>query len=85
MFHRRHLYAHKGGIVDQKYLNESGDNTVQLGQLIRETQENVHSVLSVLVKIARNLNDGFHEIIPAHQEPIRYHREAAARRSKTDR
>jgi hypothetical protein len=28
MFHRRHLYVHKGGIVDQKYLNESGDNTV---------------------------------------------------------
>jgi hypothetical protein len=80
MFHRRHLYAHKGGIADQKYLDESGDTTVQLGQLIRETQENVHRLASSLVKIARNLHDGFHSIIPTHAEPIRYHREALARR-----
>jgi hypothetical protein len=80
MFHRRHLYAHKGGIADQKYLDESGDTTVQLGQLIRETQENVHRLASSLVKIARNLHEGFHSIIPTHAEPIRYHREALARR-----
>jgi hypothetical protein len=82
MFHRRHLYAHKGGIADQKYLDESGDTTVQLGQLLRETQENVHRLASNLVKIARNLHDGFHDIIPVHEEPIRYHREALARRPK---
>jgi hypothetical protein len=82
MFHRRHLYTHKGGIADQKYLDESGDTTVELGQLIRETQENVHRLASSLVKIARNLHDGFHSIIPTHAEPIRYHREALARRGQ---
>jgi len=80
MFHRRHLYAHKGGIADQKYLDESGDTTVQLGQLVRETQENVHRLASNLVKIARNLHDGFHSIIPTHAEPIGHHRERLARR-----
>jgi hypothetical protein len=83
MFHRRHLYAHTGGIADQKYLNESGDTAVQIGQLIRETQENVHRLASSLVKIARNLHDGFHSIIPTHAEPIRYHREALARRRQS--
>jgi hypothetical protein len=82
MFHRRHLFTHKGGIVDQKYLDESGDTTVQFGQLVRETKENVHRLLSILVRIARNLHEGFHAIIPVHQEPIRYHQEAEARRRR---
>ena len=84
MFHRRHLYAHKGGIADQKYLVESGDTTVQLGQLIRETQENVHRLMSPLVKIARNLHDGFHLVIPIHEEPVRYHKERLARLSRSE-
>jgi hypothetical protein len=82
MFHRRHLFAHRGGIVDQKYIDETGDDAVQLGQLIRETQESVHRLMSALVKIARNLHDGFHSIIPTHEEPIRYHRESLARRAQ---
>ena len=83
MFHRRHLYAHKGGIADQKYLDESGDTTVQLGQLVREAQENLHGLMSALVKIARNLHDEVHAVIPTHEEPIRYHRESVARRERS--
>lgn len=79
MFHRRHLFTHRGGIVDEKYLEESGDSSVQLGQLIRETNENVHHLLSLLTRIGRNLQRGFHSIIPVHEEPIRYHQEHLAR------
>ncbi len=82
MFHRRHLFTHRGGIVDQKYLDESGDTSVQLGQLIRETNENVHHLLSLLVRIGRNLHRGYHSIIPIHEGPIRYHQEHLARLEK---
>ena len=82
MFHRRHLFTHRGGIVDQKYLDDSADTTVQLGQLVRETKENVHRLLSLMVRIARNLHHGFHAIIQVHQEPIKYHQEAEARRKR---
>lgn len=84
MFHRRHLFTHKGGIVDQKYLDDSGDTAVQLGQLVRETKENVHRLLSLMMKITRNLQQGFHAIIPVHPEPIRYHQEAEARRRRPE-
>ena len=39
MFHRRHLHAHKGGVADQKYIADSGDTTMEVGQLVREFRE----------------------------------------------
>jgi hypothetical protein len=44
----------------------------------RETKENVHRLLSMMVRIVRNLHQGYHAIIPVHREPIRYHQEALA-------
>ena len=35
MFHRRHVYEHNGGEVDQNYLDKSGDTTVRLRQHIQ--------------------------------------------------
>jgi hypothetical protein len=46
MFYRRHIYEHNGGEVDQKYLDNSGDRTVRLKQVIRETQEGAHTLLA---------------------------------------
>lgn len=71
MFYRRHIYEHNGGEVDQKYLDKSGDTTVRLKQVIRETQEGVHALLGSLVKMARNLHAGFHELIEVEEGPIR--------------
>jgi hypothetical protein len=70
MFHRRHVYEHNGGEVDQKYLDDSGDTSVKLKQHIHETRERVHDLLSSLVKIVRNLHIGFHELLPPLPEPI---------------
>jgi len=63
-FHRRHVYEHNGGEVDQKYLDASGDTTVLLKQHIHETQEDVHTVLGSLMKMARNVHGGFHNLFP---------------------
>jgi hypothetical protein len=71
MFHRRHIYEHNGGEVDQHYLDNSGDTTVRLKQVIRETQEDAHELLGSLVKMARNLHAGFHELIEVEEAPIR--------------
>jgi hypothetical protein len=71
MFFRRHIYEHNGGEVDQKYLDESGDTTVRLKQMIRETQEAAHALAGSLVKMARNLHAGFHELIEVEDGPIR--------------
>jgi hypothetical protein len=73
MFHRRHVYEHKAGIVDEKYLQDSEDTEVRLGQEIRETKETAHRLADVLLKMARNLHEGFHSLYPANDHP-RLHR-----------
>lgn len=72
MFHRRHVYEHKGGEADEKYIADSGDK-VRLKQALRETQESAHRTATIVLKLATNLHRGFHEIFPPLQEPIQRH------------
>lgn len=73
MFHRRHVYEHKGGEADEKYIADSGDNSVRPKQALRETRESAHRVAGLVVKMAANLHWGFHEILPPEEEPIQRH------------
>lgn len=82
MFHRRHVYEHNGGEVDQRYLDDSGDTTVRLKQHIHETQQDAHTLLGSLLKMARNIHSGFHELFPPIPEPIKAFEENKARMAK---
>jgi hypothetical protein len=79
MFHRRHVYEHNGGEVDERYLKESGDTTVRLKQHLRETQQDGHRLVNSLVRMARNLHTGFHEIIQPVPAPIQAFEKKKAR------
>ena len=81
MFNRRHVYEHNGGVVDTKYLSDSGDTTVRLGQEIRETQSSAHRLIGVVAKMTKNLHLGFHDIFPLEAEPIARYKERQARMS----
>jgi hypothetical protein len=70
MFHRRHVYEHKGGEADEKYIADSGD-TVRVKQALRETRESAHRIASLVLKLATNVHKGFHELFPPLEEPIR--------------
>ncbi len=72
MFHRRHVYEHKGGEADEKYIADSEDN-VRLKQTLRETQESAHRSANLVMRLAANLHRGFHDIFPPLEEPIRWH------------
>lgn len=72
MFARRHLHEHNGGIVDERYIQQTGDRTVRSGQLVREDRGRVHDLLSSIQLMIGNLHDGYHELIPPIQEPIDY-------------
>jgi hypothetical protein len=78
-FHRRHLFEHNGGEADQRYLDASGDVTVKVKQVIKESREDVHSLLGSLVKMVRNLHAGFHELIPPREGPIKAFKEKKER------
>lgn len=70
MFHRRHVYEHRGGQADQKYINDSGESDVRVGQALRESIETAHRTVGIVQKLAHNVHTGFHEIIPVDQGPI---------------
>jgi hypothetical protein len=54
LFQKRHLLAHSEGIVDQKYVTESGDTTYKVGQRITVSGTEV----DVLVTCLSTLSDG---------------------------
>jgi hypothetical protein len=79
LFQRRHVYEHNGGEVDEKYIKDSGDTSVRLKQIIRETQQSVHEFANILVAMARNLHNGFHDICEPIAGPINLYNERKKR------
>lgn len=79
MFHRRHVYEHRGGVADEKYITDSADKSVRLGQALHESAESAHRIANLILRMARNVNRGFHEIIPPNEEAIAFHKRLADR------
>lgn len=73
MFHRRHVYEHRGGEADEKYIVDRGDNSVRPKQALRESVESPHRIVGLLLRMATNLYHGFHEILPVEKGPILRH------------
>jgi hypothetical protein len=71
MFRRRHVYEHNGGQVDERYLQESGDTTVRLNQALREHAGSLHRFANSIAQMGRNLHEGFSQIFPPEEGPIR--------------
>src|SRR5262249_28639764 len=78
MFLRRHVYEHDGGQVTQRYLDESGDTSVKLRQSLREDVESVFKTTGLILRMARNLHEGFHALFPPTEAPIRMRRDQQA-------
>jgi hypothetical protein len=81
MMARRHVFEHAGGVMDQKYLDESGDHNAGLGVLIRESKENAHRLAGLLVRMISNLDRDFHGIFPPTAWPVEYFEKTRARRA----
>jgi hypothetical protein len=74
MFLRRHVYEHNGGEADEEYISQSGDTSVRPKQALNETQESAHRTVGVVMRLAKNLHDGFHDIFPPEPKLVRIHR-----------
>ena len=75
MFHRRHVYEHNGGEVDEKYIHNSGDTSVRIKQVIRETRESATRITNLVLQMGKNIHQGFHSIFPPEEMPVRMHEE----------
>lgn len=55
MFQRRHLIEHNGGMIDQKYIEKSGDTAYSIGQRIIIKECDAYSLLEILTKLGKGL------------------------------
>lgn len=69
-FHRRHLYEHKAGVVDQEYIDASGDNQ-KLNKRLDESPGNVRHLIEVLLAMAANLDAGFHAMFGLNERALK--------------
>jgi hypothetical protein len=65
MVQKRHILIHNGGVVDQEYLDNTGDTSVQLDERIRIRSRDTKRFLALVRDMATNLldnvEDGFSE------------------------
>ena len=73
MFFRRHVYEHNGGEADERYIKEdSGDTSVRVKQVIRESRETALKICELVMEIGKNMHAGFHEIFLPEEMPLKY-------------
>jgi hypothetical protein len=55
-FMKRHLIAHKAGVVDQQYLNETGDSTELLGRRVHVSVSDVQSLSKQILNLGTHFS-----------------------------
>jgi hypothetical protein len=55
LFQKRHLIAHRNGIVDQEYIDKSGDRTYTIGQRLVIQEATVMRLADLLSTLAKKL------------------------------
>jgi hypothetical protein len=61
MVQKRHILIHNGGVVDQEYLDNTGDTSLQLDERIRIRSKEAKRFLTLMRDMARNLLDNVEE------------------------
>ena len=54
-FQRRHLIEHNNGMVDQKYVDKSGDHSYVIGQRLVVKESDAYALLAIIKKLAKGL------------------------------
>jgi hypothetical protein len=62
MFNRRHAFTHNAGRVDQEYLDNTGDTSVRLNQVIRVKSKEIRRLIPLVRQAGKNLVDGFESL-----------------------
>lgn len=56
LFQRRHLVEHNNGMVDQKYIDKSGDNSYTVGQRLVVRESDALTLLTIVKKLGAGLS-----------------------------
>jgi len=55
LFQKRHLLAHSEGIVDEKYIQKSGDSNYKIGQKIVVKEKDIKTIVTLINKIVNEI------------------------------
>lgn len=61
-FHRRHILTHNSGVVDDKYIRNTNDQSVRLNQKIKIENDEASRLIHLSRTVAKKLFDGFESI-----------------------
>jgi len=61
-FQRRHILTHNSGVVDEKYIRDTNDQTVRLNQRIKIDKDEACKLIHLTRTIAKRLFDSFESI-----------------------
>jgi hypothetical protein len=64
VFQKRHLLAHKMGVIDEEYLQKANDTGAVLGRKVRLTEAEVESAISIVETMGRRLFAGLLSATP---------------------
>jgi hypothetical protein len=56
-FQKRHLLAHRMGVVDQSYLDQANDPYAVLGRKVAVTADEVRQLAGIVLRLGENLAD----------------------------
>ncbi len=57
LYQKRHILAHNEGIIDHRYIKESGDSTYKLGQRLVVSKGDIEILIALLEKLGSGLGD----------------------------
>jgi hypothetical protein len=58
VFQKRHLLAHKMGVVDEEYVRRANDPVAIVGRKVQVTREEVESAIGIIEMLGKRLFDG---------------------------
>ncbi len=62
-FQKRHLVAHKAGVVDQDYITKTGDTRAVVGRKIGIGADEVRQLASIVSTLALRLSKGLQQLV----------------------
>ena len=68
MFQKRHVLVHKGGIIDQKYLDKTQDTSVRLNQKITVSLDELNKFMDLLVAHSQFFFEEFSSLLSDYLE-----------------
>lgn len=71
-FQKRHLLSHRSGVIDEAYLERSGDTSAILGRKVVVTPEEVIRFITLLRELGLSLNNHFNPDPYPHGKPPAY-------------